>query len=269
MSRIKRRRRSSSSGINWLAVAIIIFVLTALAGMFKLAFDNEPKTLDEVTLCIKGEAHPATLGIIIDSTDSFPAAPAAKAFNIITTAVDQLPVNSRVQLFQIKGSSDLLKPLVDICKPDDGSTASQLNSNPAYIKKLYRERFSTPLEQTLKRLIKAEPQSSSPIIESMQAASIQALMPFESTSNKRLIVASDFLQHSDLYSMYESKPNLQDFTDQSITSSLGRINFSGAKVDLLVIPRRIPNGSRGDLVSFWGDFLIQHNAALGSSWEPL
>ena len=264
-----QRRGRNKSQVNWLAVGIGIFVVAALGAMFLLSAGNAPKVLDDITLCIEGESHPATLGIIIDSTDAIPSAPAAKVYHLVTSAVAELPVNSRIKLFQIKGGSTFLDPLVDICKPDDGADASQFTSSPAYIKKIYEERFSIPLDEALRNLIEAEPQNSSPIIEGIQAASVKSLMPFQSVAEKRLIIASDFLQHSTLYSMYRERPDLSEFTDQTQTSSLGRINLYGAKVDLLVIPRPIPNGNRSDLVTFWRDFLIQHNAALGSSLEPL
>jgi hypothetical protein len=269
MSRRGRRRKRSSEGVNWVAMVVIGLVVAAVGVLFVVSVGSKPKRINELTLCVEDEAHPAVLAIIIDSTDSIPAGPARKIYQRINSSVESLPVNARIQLFEMRGATSLAEPLVDICKPDDGSNASQFTSNPEFIKKTYQEKFANPLQDSLRSLIDEEPQPSSPIIESIQSASLQLLMPNESVGEKRLIVASDFLQHSDLYSMYSEQPNAATYRERLLTSSVGTIDLYDAQVDFLVIPRAIPLGDRTDLTTFWSEFLMNHGAAFGSSLEPL
>ena len=270
MARRRGNSKKYGSETNWLAIIGSVVLVAAVAGLAMVSAFNETNTFNEDTLCLEGKPHPAVLGVIIDSTDAFPAAPAAKTYQKVVAAIDSLPSNSLIEIYKIEGSSgQLAEPIITICKPDDGKESNPWTENPQFVRSTYEGRFLGPFQTALKALIDEETANVSPIIESIQAASVNLFLPNSDVSDKRLIIASDFLQHSNLYSMYRSHPSFEDFRKSTLTSPLGAINLGGAEVSLLVIPRQVPIGDRANLVRFWGEFLAGSNASLGSSVEPL
>lgn len=270
MARRRGNRKQYASQTNWLAIIGSALLVIAVAAMAIVSGLSETDSFNEDTLCLDGQSYSAVLGVLIDSTDSFPAAPAAKTYQKVVAEVDSLPSNSLIQIYKIEGSSgQLAEPIITICKPDDGKESNPWTENPQFVRSTYTGRFLQPFQSTLKTLMNEEAASESPIIESIQAASINLFLSNADVSDKRLIIASDFLQHSNLYSMYESKPNFEDFRKSSLTSPIGLVDLDEADVSLFVIPRRVPVGDRSNLVRFWGEFLAGSNASLGSTVEPL
>ena len=268
--RSRSRRGRGGSDINWQALILGLGVLMAIATLGFLSATIEQKKINDVTLCIEGEAHPSILAIVIDATDSLPPGPAKRIYDKVQRAIAEAPMNTLIEVFEIKGSSQSLgSAALSICKPDDGEDASVWNSAPDYIKSIYSERFDQPLEEVFERLMSAAPANRSPIIETIQAASLSAFMPNQNVASKKLIIASDFLQHSELYSMYSREPDFSEYRSLTLTSPLGTVKVYGAEVEMLVIPRSIPKGGRADLVKFWTDFYGAAGWGLGSTVEPL
>ena len=269
----KRRRskkRKFDDGLNWPAAAAMFTVVVAIAGLIGFSVTTETFDVDEQTLCRLGQEPSAVLAVVIDSTDAIPSGPARRAYHSIMSAVDSSPSNTLIQVFKIEGSAtQLASPIISICKPEDGSDVSVLNANPDDIRKVYSERFEAPLDDVLKNLIDEDSANQSPIIEAIQSASLSLFMPNESVADKRLIIASDFLQHSSIYSMYGGMPDYASFQKNAFASPLGRVDLYGSKVSLLVVPREIPVGAESDLIGFWNAFLANHRAAPGSSMEAL
>ena len=266
----KSKKGKFDDGLNWPAVASIFLVVMAVATLIGISATSESFDIDENTLCRIGEQPSAVLGVIVDSTDSIPAGPSKRTYHEIMKAVGSSPSNTLIEVFKIEGSANrLAQPIISICKPDDGSDVSALNANPDFIRKVYSERFKEPLDAVLNDLIDEAPANQSPIIEAIQATSLSLFMPNQSVTDKRLIVASDFLQHSSIYSMYRGKPDHAAFQTSAFASPLGRVDLYGAKVNLLVVPRKMPVGNESDLIAFWNAFLANHRAAPGSSMEAL
>ena len=108
----------------------------------------------------------------------------------------------------------------------------------------------------------------SPIIEAMDSALTGSVIA-NNDSEQLFIVVSDLIQNSAFLSFYTNKPSYQTFESLVRETGEASINFSGATVSLLVVPRVPPLGSRSDLVEFWGDFLRSQSAGIGSTLEPL
>lgn len=271
MAKIKRSKKAKfDDGLNWPAIGLLILVLVAIGALIYVSSTSETYDINENDLCRIGEDPAAVLGVIVDSTDSIPAGPAQRTYHQIMDAVDGSPSNTLIQVFKIEGSAqELAKPIISICKPEDGVNASMLNANPAQIRETYNRKFVMPLDDVLRSLIDEMPADRSPIIEAIQATSLSLFMPHQSVADKRLIIASDFLQHSDIYSMYRGTPDYAAFQANAFSSPLGRIDLYGSQLSLLVVPRDIPLGRESDLIGFWNAFLANHRAGMGSSMEKL
>lgn len=235
-----------------------------------LSVTNKPKAIDQNSLCRLEEANPVVLAILIDSTDSIPERSALKAKKLIDARIASLPANSRIELFEISGSRrSFVDPILSICKPVDGSTANALVENPEQLKKIFTDSFVAPFYARIDELLNSDASDSSPIIEAIDGAIIETFVGTSEASKKEMIVISDLLQHSDLYSFYQAKPSYKEFQSRLISSGQGNIDAGTAKVEFFVVPRKMPLGSRSDLLKFWADFLVSHNAGLGSSMEQL
>ena len=130
MARRRGNSKKYGSETNWLAIIGSVVLVAAVAGLAMVSAFNETNTFNEDTLCLEGKPHPAVLGVIIDSTDAFPAAPAAKTYQKVVAAIDSLPSNSLIEIYKIEGSSgQLAEPIITICKPDDGKESNPWTEN--------------------------------------------------------------------------------------------------------------------------------------------
>jgi hypothetical protein len=146
---------------------------------------------------------------------------------------------------------------------------SSITGNKNYSIKQYKERFLKPLKLQIDNLIEAKSSSTSPLIESMQSAIIESFEANTNTGEKRLIIVSDMIQHTGLYSFYKEKPSYKNFNEISTKSGEGIMRLDGITVEILIVARSFPKGTRGDIVRFWSLFLKNKGAANGSAMEPL
>ena len=265
----RRRRRKKTSGSNLPAIAIGGCSLILVGALGAWSFLTPDSRFDEETLCLTDQEHPTVVTILVDSTDTIPSRASAKALSLIDSKIGELDPNSLINLYEINTSaSEFISPLLSICKPDSGANASQLTQAPALMQKRFEESFYQPLKNKLSTLMQKEPSTLSPIIEAIDSALTGSVI-VNRDSNHLIIVVSDLIQNSTFLSFYKTKPSYQAFEASVRETGEASINFSGATVSLLVVPRVPPLGSRSDLVQFWGDFLRSQSAGIGSTLEPL
>lgn len=241
-----------------------------VVGILTFAFLKKPVTLDPNTLCQKGAEVSGSLAILIDNTDKITERSSRQAQIYLAKKIDALPENTLVSVFVMsEDSSSHISPLISRCRPADGKSASQFAQNPALMKKRFSEDFYTPLFETLNGLFDKEPANVSPILESLQSISIESFQPYSANVEKRLVVISDLLQHSAMYSMYSERPDYSSFA--AYTEKLGQntLSLRDIEVELLLLPREVPTGTRADVVDFWRSLITEKGAMIGSSMIPM
>jgi len=162
--------------------------------------------------------------------------------------------------------------MLKVCKPPDGKAASSLTANPLLIQKRFKANFEEPIKLMLERLLSASPSERSPIIEAINSAVIEAFIGQQAehlNPVRRMIIVSDMLQHSRLYSMYQQAPFYADFEKTLRKSEQSVPDLMGAEIEVLLLPRKSPKGDRADLVKFWTEFLTANGAGFGTSMETL
>lgn len=271
MARLGKNRRSKRNNQRrTVAILSVVGLVIAIAGLGFASFWSQPSRLDPATLCIEGQPPAAIVSILVDTTDTLPTRSQAKAKAVIAEAIEAAPSNTLITVFGISSEAEEhIRPLLTICRPDDGSEASELTASPGLMKQRFEEGFFIPINTVFDRLLSAESSDSSPIIEAIESASVEALLPHKNVVNKRLIVISDFLQHSNVISFYRQPPHYPSFEQEARTAGLFNFDLVGASVSLLFVPRDIPKGERPDLVQFWTDLLRSHGAGFGTTLEPL
>ena len=273
MSLNKKRRHTSREGFTFpklVAVLIGLGALFAIGSLLYKGMSTIKIEIDPNTLCQVDQKPSDVIAILIDATDGLPERAARQATIKINQILSSAPENSLINLYSIKsGNESHIEPIVHICKPSTGKDVSSITGNKNYSIKQYKERFLDPLKLQIDNIIDAKSSSTSPLIESMQSAIIESFEANTNSGEKRLIIVSDMIQHTNLYSFYKEKPSYKNYNEISIQSGKGMLRLDGIAVEIFIVARSFPKGSRKDIVRFWSLFLKDKGAANGSAMEPL
>ena len=273
MSRNRKRRPNSQGESSFgkvLAVFIGLAVVFAIVSIFYINLSKVKIDIDPDTLCQVSRPTTDIIAILIDATEGLPERAARQASIRIEQVLSAAPENSLINLYAIKsGNESHIEPIANICKPSNGEDVSNLTGNKHYTIMQYEERFLKPLRLQIDNLIDANSSSTSPLIESMQSAVIESFEANANTGEKRLIIVSDMIQNTNLYSFYREKPSYENYNEISTQSGKGMLRLDGITVELLIVARSFPKGTRKDVVRFWSLFLKDKGAANGSAMEPL
>ena len=150
-----------------------------------------------------------------------------------------------------KASKQNLKPSFEACKPR--SEGSQSIENVKRVK-LEFENFKKKLRTELAVPIKGSDES--PIAQAIIDLSLDT-KHFKSTDVTKLIVFSDFMEHTSKFSLYKCtnpEQSIQQFRN-SRTGALERPEFTNVEVQMHIVPRKeMTRGSLQCRALFWNWF---------------
>jgi hypothetical protein len=162
---------------------------------------------------------------------------------------------------------------LNLCAPGKPEEANELIENPERIKRLYDEKFSAQIDLAVEHLLHATTLPSSPIIESIRAASITSFSTEDAGRIPlRLTLISDMIQNSPAYSQFRTDSNFEALSKNQIWPGL-RPQLEGVEVDILYLLRegatrngkQIQNRGHQD---FW-ESLIDSSGGQLVSFKPL
>ena len=144
--------------------------------------------------------------ILIDATDEFSAIQKADLKRYFSDLKRDVPKHSQIAIFapQEMSDEDFLSPELKICNPGDAKGISGMTANPVQIQRKYEVDFSDKIDNVLDHGLMSEGAPISPVMEMIQAVSVEAF-PLNSSKPKRLIIVSDMLQNADWYSHYRDE----------------------------------------------------------------
>lgn len=212
-------------------------------------------TIDPHTLCpSSGPAN--AIAIVLDVTDPLTPIQKGKVEDALQSDISKAPVGTHITLGTVSPDSTMLSaPPFQTCKPQEGNKANRLYQNPKIIAERFEQGFAAPLDAALTRLLSAKPADTSPIMESIQATVLEAFGDLDQSIPKHLIVVSDLLQHSSVFSFYSGQ-GWPDFKQSRDFVRLGR-NLPDTDVTLLWIPRTVGKGAtldQSEVHEFWGRY---------------
>ena len=220
--------------------------------MAGLHFLKEPvPDLDE-NGCLINTASPKTLAILIDSTDEISERVARRAEVEILQEVASLTDYSMIDLYQISQNDNHITPLFRHCRPPTGKNADEFTQNRQLLEARFEE-FQAILNTTLKSLLDQKPAGQSPIIESLQSVAIE--LAAVDTESRRILVVSDLIQHSSRLSFYRSRPSIKVYEESLGQIGGGFADLRKTEVRFMVIPRKLPTGSKSSLENFWIEWI--------------
>ena len=248
---------------NRSAVFALIFAAVALggAGGAALWLDFESQKIDARTFCPKDGVFARTV-VLLDATDPLsPGQQKAVGEYLLRQLPRELEDREWLGFFVLREDNVVLPEAeIALCYPGDADSANPLIENPRRRAKIFEEKFQRPMLAALARLVAARPpQSSSPILEMIEAA---ALRPdFDSTQKRRLVVVSDMLHNTAGYSHYQGERDFADFRGGDYGRRFLELPLAGVDVRILYLKREETAAlqTRGH-VRFWEDYF----SALGA-----
>ncbi|MFM0009152.1 hypothetical protein [Paraburkholderia sediminicola] len=150
------------------------------------------------------------------------------------------------------------RPLLEECNPGDGTGKSEMNANPAHLKKRFEQRFREPMLQLANELEGKQPAKFSPIFEMLELSSINGFRKQNVTGPRHLIIVSDMLHNTPQYSMYRGNFDFERFHD----SDYGRkmtADLTGVEVEIQYLLNTPKLQNRRHL-KFWEDYFAAGGA---------
>jgi len=231
MPRKKLAKKQGNAPQIMAAAVMLIFIAVVIFALGYYAL-NQPEENDELFCPAQGPKD--HLVLLVDKSEKLNFTQRSA----ITTRYEallkqELSEGDMLSVFAMGANvQENATPLFQRCHPGDTRGKSELTDNLARIEKRYRQEFLDPALSILTKQSLTVESESSPIIETLQIVSINSFQRFNSTGQKRLVLVSDMIQHTDGYSMYRDKqPEFPRFKDTPFGKK-SSVNLQGVMVEL-------------------------------------
>lgn len=261
------------SGRDLLGIFNLLVVAGVIAGISYFAMTLRPTAFDPDTLCISGIVPPHRV-VIIDKTDIYSVEQAALIEQVVLNERDGLAVGERLSLFELDASGHLAETNeFSLCNPGSGEQVNPLYRNPDRIQARYEALFDAPLQRALSDLMIPKEAPQSPILEAL-AELVQAPSMSQSVPGRRIVLVSDMLQNSDIFTVYgrsgvaltDRLPPVDEAV-QAIRDQYG-MGLAGVTIEIHLIERRNwESDQNGPLRAYWTQVFNQLGMAV--SWRSL
>lgn len=182
-------------------------------------------------LCLQGKPIKGHTVILIDTTDPLSAEENRQLRKRVEQVREKVAKDAKLSVFFIDDkSADMLDEQFCRCNPGSASDANPLVSAPRRIAKKWNTSFGTPLDSAL-HLASARPASrSSPIMEAItyvtEREDFAASIP-----GRRIVLISDLVQHSAVYSLLRGASTYASFQRQARDEGMIP-DLKGAEVEI-------------------------------------
>jgi hypothetical protein len=258
MARSRRRGRASgNTGTVVAAVALFAVSAALLAGLGYLYYSASRQTLlDKETLCpVTGPV--AVTAVLFDTTDPISATTRSDLINRFRQTVSEVPVGGLVEISELTETPGEISVIFEGCNPGDGSTVDQWTNNPARRQKQWEDAFDKPLDDVPGEIGSGTSASQSPIMAAIQKIKLTLFDRLAVDAPKNLIVVSDMIEHTNLYSQYKDGLDYDKYLKTDASREY-RTALDGVGLTILYVERaKLPFDSR-DHAEFWARW-IQSN----------
>jgi len=252
----RRSRRRESFPWGWLVLgsAVLVAVLGGFAWLYVTASARNIE--------LAGNLCPQTGPIaqhlaLIDVSDPISAITRQDLLNRLYDAAAKTEKGALFELRVLNPGTTNSSVLFSLCNPGDGTDLDFVTGNPELARQRWQEGFSEPLEIALAQSTTAADAETSPIMGAIQEIVVERMgTEAERALPTRLYVASDFLENTELFSMYVSGA---DFTAWESSSSAVKYatNLAGAEVQLWSIKRSTAISS-AEVAEFWAAWVLEN-----------
>ena len=263
MSRRPRKRRPTRGHggrtPNWVWGAVMtVAVIFAIGGVI-LVQSFKGEEVDD-RLCPKASGPAAGLAVLLDLTDSLNPVQHKRLRGLLDDRIGDAKQGALIAVGAVR--ADALERDADfaLCKPATGEKANELYQNPRMIEERYRKEFLKPFEAIVSAMMESPAADRSPIMESLQALLVSAPGFVDATWPRRVIIVSDLIQNSEVFSFYRGDSWRRFIRSQDAERLAGRLR--GVKVEICRIPRPGSKVNKAAVDDFWVNYFNRAGASL-------
>lgn len=230
----RRNGRRKDGDAIWIVVIFVCLALISGAVGFAIT-QMSGRSYDETTLC-RGEGADHVTVVLLDLTDPLNTTQAQRLRTMLDREIAGSPPDTMISFGIVSDDETEWGSRFAKCKPPTGDAANALYENPRLIAERYDEEFRTPLETTLASMIRVGESDRSPIMEALQALIAQTPDFASTPGDRKIVIVSDMLQHSETLSAYRG----EGWEHFETTGGKRRLagNLDGVYVEIIRIPRR-------------------------------
>jgi hypothetical protein len=211
VSRRQPRRRNSERGAGAAigGIALIFLALAALGALAVFYFSVTPKPkLDAASLCPVDGPHGITV-VLVDTSDDLPEPTQREVLGQLEDQISELPDYHKLDIRVLDIAGGRSRSLFSKCNPGDGTGLSEWTDNPRLARMRWLENFRLPAKVAVKNSLSSAKAKSSPIMGAIQDIAIDQFSSAAAQKvEKKLIVISDMLEFTPLYSQYPGAGDL-------------------------------------------------------------
>lgn len=246
----------------WFWRGMIAAMLAAVFGIFAVAAFSAPPSVSAETGCRIDRKDPAHTILLIDQSDPFAANDIGWVAELIDAEARALPARGRLSVM-LPNAASPYDPIFlhSACSTGSPDRANPILSNPRMVEDTWREDFYEPLLASVETALADTRQPSSPLSEALFV--IGDRPDFQSArKNRRLVIVSDLMQHSDAFSFYRRGADYAAFGETRLASEIP--NLDGAEVVARIVPRQAYDLPMGEVRAFWRAYFEAAGADYGS-----
>ncbi len=211
MARLQPRRRNSAQGAGAAVggIALIFLALAALGSLALFYFSVTPKPrLDAASLCPVDGPQGITV-VLVDTSDDLPEPAQRQVLGMLEDQITELPAYYKLDIRVLDIAGGRSRSLFSRCNPGDGTGLSEWTDNPRLARMRWIDGFRQPAQDAVKSSLSSATAKSSPIMGAIQDIAIDQFSSSAAQKvEKKLIVISDMLEFTPLYSQYPSGGDL-------------------------------------------------------------
>lgn len=231
-NRRKSRRKGGNNAVWYAAIGVCtLLVIGAILGSQMLISKGQ---VDEATLCHTGGALNVT-AVLLDLTDPLSETQQVRLKTIITNEVSSSTTDTMISLGVVSEDPSRWGARFTKCKPETGENANALYENPTIISERYAQEFTRPIQATLAAMLTGDSENQSPIMEALQSLASETPDFTTARGQRKIIIVSDMLQHSDTLSFYRGE-GWDYFAEKNGVARLAG-NLRNVTIEILRIPR--------------------------------
>lgn len=240
-------------------LAVVIAAAVGMGLIYFRAVNNYVRTGQD--LCPIAGPRAQTI-VLVDATDTLSALTRSEIAQRLADLAASTPKGSRLDIRTLRSDDARTNAIFSLCNPGDGSDLDPLIANPEAARRKWEEGFSAPLEVALEASTGEGEADTSPIMAAIQQIAVERLTSASDRSiPTSLVVVSDMLENSPLFSMYRSGANYAAYAASPAANAYAS-NLTGATVDVWLVRRDAAPADANALIDFWDRWFTESGATI-------
>ncbi|MEL6473282.1 MAG: hypothetical protein AAFQ21_04300 [Pseudomonadota bacterium] len=227
-------------------------MLTGVFGLFALIAFNVPPATDLETACRLDRKDPAHTVLLIDQSDPFNPNDFGWVEEFVDAEARLLPKYGRLTVLtpNVERPYDPVE-VFSACSPGSAADANPILENPRMIEATWRTTFFEPLQGRVAALLEETRQEASPLSEAIYSVADRADFK-RGADNRRFVIVSDLMQHSDGFSFYKTGADTAAFSDSRLGKEVP--DMHGVDVVARIVPRNEYDLPMDAVKTFWASY---------------